>query len=287
MSKSPFVITLVLCGTLLAWLYSSQNGEGRELTRPAGVRPNLPVYGYPDPRGIQLELRETPTAACEGARFRSESPDLVLWDDGTVVFRDSTYDYKRGRVSARTAQGWMRTFLAYSLQDEQVLCDHAAREAVQGEVQLRGRGAKGSTSVTLQGFSPTWASHADSCADCRPVRPLLWLVDDLRRQKYQSDADVLTGLPMEVHLEFRSCGCRRHPEIVAVSKEWPLDGPKPAERCGRGQVRFRLDDPVQIRALGEAIERSASVLDREEIYTCFMRPLLDPRPLGPLAVAKK
>ena len=74
----------------------------------------------------------------------------------------------------------------------------------------------------------------------------------------------------------KSCGCRNHPEIVNISKEWPLPGEKPADRCARSSARFRLEDPAEIQVLSEAIARSAAVLDRGEIYTCFMRPVLEP-----------
>jgi len=287
MSRSPFVVTLVVCGALLGWLYVSQDGERREDPRPspAGVRALDRVYGFPDPRGVVLELRESGAGACEAAQFRSESPEFALWDDGTVVFRDSTFDYKRGRVPRAKAEGWMRTFRAYSLQGETVACGAEAKDSpVMDPVRLWGRVAGQGTVIDIVGLPS--GSHAESCADCRPVRPLAWMLEDVSRQRYQGGAgEVMTGLPVEVRLEFRSCGCRNHPDIVKASREWPLPGRRPSEICGRGSARIRLHDPDQVRSLGEAISRSAAVLDGEEIYTCFMRPILDleRREAGPLA----
>jgi hypothetical protein len=283
MSKSPFVVTLVVCGTLLGWLYGAEGGIGREEPRPAGARALSRVYGYPDPRGIRLEVRESATGTCPASIFRSESPDFVLWDDGTIVYRNSTYDYKQGRISHRTAQGWMRTLLGYTQGDERVTCDQAAREASPGQVELRSHGPGGVRTLTVQGYSSAWAGHAEGCADCRPIRPLVWMIDDIHRQCYQLGGEVLAGPAVEVYLEYRSCGCRNHPDIVAVSREWPLSGPKPHERCGTRSTRFVLTDLSEIRALGEALSRSAAVLDGPEIYTCFMRPLLDASWAGELA----
>jgi hypothetical protein len=104
-----------------------------------------------------------------------------------------------------------------------------------------------------------------------------------RQRKEGGENETLTGLPVEVHLEWRSCGCRDHPGIAAVSKEWPLAGRTPTELCGQRSIRFRLENPAEIRALSEAVSRSAAVLDRGEIYTCFIRPLLEPRREGLLA----
>ena len=143
---------------------------------------------------------------------------------------------------------------------------------------LRGRTADSGV-LSLSGPNLSWvdSEHQRTCDGCGPLAPLTALLEKLdEHRRRQNQSEVLTGLPVEVYLEWRSCGCRNHPEIVKVSKEWPLSGEKPGERCGRGSTRFRLDDPVEIRKLSEAISRSAAVLDGEEIYTCFMRPLLDP-----------
>jgi hypothetical protein len=287
MSRSPFVVTLIVCGALLGWVYSSQEGGGGDnpAAPPAGVGAPERLFGFPDPRGIVLELHEHPDRGCPAALFRSESPEFVLWDDGSVVFRDSTFDYKRGRVSRVTAERWRRTFRAHSQRSEAVACEAAAREpAAVKSVRLWGRVDGQGRSIEIAGLGS--GSHADECPECRSLRPLAWLLGDIFRQRYQGeDGEVLSDLPVEVHVEFRSCGCRNHPDIVRVSKEWPLPGRKPSEICGRGSARLLLEDPAQIRALGEAISRSAAVLDGEEIYTVFMRPLLDlsPRAAGPLA----
>jgi hypothetical protein len=285
MSRLPFVLTLVVSGSLLSWLYVTQEAEGREKSRPASARAKARVFGYPDPRGILLELREQPSGACAAARFRGESPDFVVWDDGSVVFRTPTYDYRRGRVPLQQAQAWARTFQTYSLEGETVACENAAdNPSRQDQIRLWGRAGDIGATLTICGLSASRAPHTEKCADCRPLRPLARMLAEIDRQRKEGDAnETLTGLPVEVYLEWRSCGCRDHPEIAAVSKEWPLAGRTPMQMCGQRSLRFRLEDPADIRALSEAASRSAAVLDRGEIYTCFIRPLLEPRREGPLA----
>ena len=284
MSKSPLVVTLFVCGTLLGWVYVSRDGEG-ENTSPAGTRAPARVYGFPDPRGIVLEIREYRAGACAAARFRSESPAFVLWDDGTSAYRNSTYDYKRGKVQTRRAEGWLRAMRTHVTSLASSSCkDFLESREDFGRTHVSARDAKGVVTLEVNGLSRLAGAHADGCASCRDLRPLAGMIEDISRCPAEQDK-VLTGLPVEVHLAFRSCGCRNHPDIVRASREWPLPGPRPFELCGKSFARIRLEDPKQIRALGETIERSAAVLDREEIYTCFMRPLLEPakREVGPLA----
>jgi hypothetical protein len=144
-------------------------------------------------------------------------------------------------------------------------------------ITLRGRlGDSGEPTLSGPNLASVDPDHQRSCADCGPLAPLAGLLQEIDQQRRQVEqSQTLTSFPVEVYLEFRSCGCRNHPEIVNVSKEWPLAGLKPSERCGRESARFRLEDPAEIRKLSEAIVRSAAVLDGEEIYTCFMRPLLE------------
>jgi hypothetical protein len=139
--------------------------------------------------------------------------------------------------------------------------------------------------MELYGLAHFAGAHANACALCCELRPLARLVEEL--SSYQSEKDqALTGLPVEVFLQFRSCGCRNHPDIVAASKPWPVGGPKPSELCGRGSTTLCLVDAGEINSLSQALSRSAAVLDGEEIYTCFMRPILDlgRRGVGPLAM---
>jgi len=289
MSKLPFALTLVISGGLLAWMYLTpepapkKKPPVKEKVRPVAAQPPArpatppPLYGFPDPRGVLLEVRER-NGFCEGSRFRSQSPSFVLWDDGTVVSMSTTYDYRRSKVSIAQAEAWSKDFQAAAAGDTRISCDVLRERSARGHiVTLRGRiGDAGEQ--TLSGPNLAWvdSEHQKACAGCGPLARLTGLLENLydhRRQTEQSEA--LTAYPMEVYLEFRSCGCRHHPEIVNVSKEWPLAGPKPSERCGKSSTRFRLDDPAEIRKLSEAISRSAAVLDGEEIYTCFMRPLLE------------
>src|SRR5262252_7682394 len=106
MLRLPFVLALLSCGALFGWLCLDQDPpkkekpRAKEKTRPvagtpvpaarAAVAPR--IFGYPDPRGILLRLRER-KGTCEGSRFRSQSPAFVLWDDGNVVSISSSYDY--------------------------------------------------------------------------------------------------------------------------------------------------------------------------------------------------
>jgi len=299
MSKSPFVLTLLISGTLLGWLHlapehpEKQKPRAKEKPRfaaaqPAGAgRPATPerIYGYPDPRGILLELHER-GGSCTASRFRNQSPVFVLWDDGNVVSMSPTYDYRRGRVSIAQANLWSRQFQSFAVGHVGITCRTVRDRAGQGGlISLRGRMGE-SGELTLSGPNVSFGSsaHEEACDDCRSLAPLARLLEELDHQRKQGGHnETLSGLPVEVHLEWRSCGCRNHPEIVSVSREWPLAGEKPAERCGRGSARFRLEDPAEIRLLSEAIARSAAVLDRGEIYTCFMRPILELRAESPMA----
>lgn len=299
MSRLPFVLTLLVCGALFGWLTLTQDPpkkeklRAKEKLRPVAappapeVRAAAPtrIFGYPDPRGILLHLREQ-KGSCEGSRFRSRSAAFVLWDDGNVVSMSPTYDYRRSRVSIAQAESWSREFQSVAAGQTRISCEILRERSARGEIMtLRGRTAD-SGELTLSG--PNLASvdpaHHATCADCGPLAPMARLLGEIDQQRRLADQSRLpTDFPVEVYLEFRSCGCRDHPEIAKVSKEWPLSGVKPAERCGGNSARFRLEDPAEIRALSEAIARSAAVLDRGEIYTCFMRPLLEPPKEGALA----
>jgi len=289
MSKSPFFITLALTGALLGWLFLSQEEEGRpklrkDGVRPAGARPILRSFGFPDPRGIVLEIYERQAQPCEASRFRAQSPEFVLWDDGTLVYRDSTYDYRRGHVPAGVGESWVRTASAYPRRKEPLGCEQAATwksEAQTTRIFTRVNGS--GVSFEFQDIERLGGDHAAQCDACRDIRPLARMLDEVHRRRTQGGDATLTGLPMEVYLQFRSCGCRDHPEIAKVSREWPVAGTKPSELCGKGAVRFRLENEAEIQSLAQALEKSAAVLDRGEIYTCFMRPLVDPKPFGPLA----
>ena len=296
MSRAPFVVTLILSILLMGWLYGSSSEEKPAPKRPErkaekpklaeAPKPPPRIYGFPDRRGIVLELNARPgNSCCEATRFRIQSPQFVMWDDGTVVHRTSTYDFRRSKVSPEKAEAWLRTFRAPEFQRGEGGCDEFyGRPRGRDWTSLRGRSERGDVTMEFYGLSQFAAGHAETCAPCRQLRPLDRLVKEI--SGYQADRDeAMTGLPVEVYLQFRSCGCRNHPDIVEVSKSWPLPGPRPAEICGRGSKSFRLDDADQIQALAQAISRSAAVLDREEIYTCFMRPILDlePKDSGPLA----
>jgi hypothetical protein len=191
----------------------------------------------------------------------------------------STFDYRRGRVSIARASGWSREFQSIAAGRTGITCGILRDRSAQGDViSLRGRiGNGGELSLVGPNLLFGNVAHAETCLDCAALAPLARLLHELQQQrKCGEQNETLTGIPMEVYLEWRSCGCRNHPEIVNVSKEWPLGGARPAERCGRQSAQFRLEDPSDIRMLSEAIAQSAAVLDREEIYTCFMRPLLEP-----------
>lgn len=286
MSKSPFVITLLIFGSLLGWLYRDAESAEKERSLRSGGRTTTRIYGYPDHRGIVLQMTETSSRACFASTFRAESPDLALWDDGTVVFRNSTFDYVRSRISADQARQWTRTFQVQSLMSELVACEEASDPTETPRILLRGSVAGAGATIRIYNLDPGRFTHAKTCADCRPIRPLARMLGEMRelRRMETDESQQVTGLPVEVYLEWRSCGCRNHPEIVNVSKQWPLAGKRPEERCGKGSTRFRLEDPEQIRLLSETIARSAAVLDREDIYTCFMRPLLEPPKVRTLAL---
>jgi hypothetical protein len=299
MSRSPFFITLLVCGAALGWLYlhadppAKEKPRARQKARPAAApaapvaRAEVPppIFGYPDPRGILLELRER-KADCAGSRFRSQSPAFVLWDDGNVVSMSPTYDYRRSRVSIAQAAAWSREFQSIAAGETRISCEILRERSARGDVMtMKGRlGAGGELTLSGPNLSSVDRAHQNSCADCgllAGLSRLLLEIDEHRRRP--GPTDTLAGMPVEVYLEFRSCGCRDHPEIAKVSKEWPLAGEKPEERTGRRIARFRLEDPREIRVLAEAISRSASVLDRGEIYTCFMRPLMELPKEGALA----
>jgi hypothetical protein len=291
MSRLPFILTLVVCGAVFGWLFVNQDPPKNEKPRakakakvrpvaaaPAPAAPAVSrIYGYPDPRGILLNLRER-KGSCEGSRFRSQSPAFVLWDDGNIVSMSPTYDYRRSRVSIAQAESWSREFQSVAAGQTGIRCDVLRDRSARGDIiSLQGRkGEGGELLLSGPNIALVDPSHVATCADCSTLAPMARLLGEIDQQRRQADQSRLpTEFPAEVYLEFRSCGCRNHPEIVKVSREWPLPGPKPEERCGRQSARFRLDDPAQIRLLSEAIANSAAVLDREEIYTCFMRPLLE------------
>lgn len=283
MSKFPFVVTLLVSGILVGWLHVSADGKSTAKAGPASSGRRARIVGFPDPEGIVLQLSRRPADACAAARFRSESPEFVLWDDGTVVYRNSRFDYRKGRFPMKKADEWIASLRADYPREGRVGCDDFWNPKEPGDwTEIRGRDAAGLLNVSVHGLQRCAAAHADACDSCRGLRPLAKLVDEIGR--HQNDRDeALSALPVEVFLQFQSCGCRNHPEIVNISKDWTLPGRSPMELCGRSSATITLTDPDQIRWLAAALERSSAVLDRGEIYTCFMRPLLRfPQP-GPLA----
>ena len=299
MSRLPFALTLLVCGALFGWLTLNQDPPKKEkprakeklrpLAAPAApvARAELPprIFGYPDPRGILLELRER-KGVCAASRFRSQSPAFVLWDDGNVVSMSPTYDYRRSRVSLAQAETWSREFQSIASGETRITCDVLRERYARGDtVRLKGRmGQGGELELSGPNVSSVDSDHLTTCADCGPLAALSRLLLEVDQQRrHGGQTETLAGMPVEVYLEFKSCGCRDHPEIAKVSKEWPLSGQKPSERCGRQSTKFRLDDPTEISMLSQAIARSASVIDQGEIYTCFMRPLLEPPKEGALA----
>jgi hypothetical protein len=292
MSNLPFVLTLVISGTLLGWLGLNQEPPKREkaipkvktrlVQAPTAAERSLaqvPMYGYPDPRGILLELRH-PGGSCPASRFRNRSALFILWDDGNVVSMSPTFDYRRGRVSIAQASLWSREFQSFAMGHHAITCLTIRDRAARGDlISLRGRTAD-SGETTLAGPDPSFgnSAHVKSCDDCRSLLPLARLLEEIdQERRHGPQSETITGIPVEVYLEWKSCGCRNHPEIVDVSKEWPLPGERPAERCKRGTASFRLEDQAEIRLLSDALTRSAAVLDRGEIYTCFLRPILELR----------
>jgi len=286
MSKFPFVITLLVSGILVVWLHVSADGKSSAKTGPAGSGRRAQIFGFPDPQGILLQMSRLPENSCKAAQFRSDSPEFVLWDDGRVVYRNAAFDYRKGRFPMRKADEWLAALRANYPRKDTMGCAAFWESAEENAdwVNLRGRDAKGPITVVVHSLQHNAAAHADGCEPCRALRPLASLVETIGR--HQNDRDeLLTSLPVEVYLQFKSCGCRNHPEIVNISKEWTLPGKSPMELCNRGSSRMILTDPEQIRWLTRALEGSSAVLDKGEIYTCFMRPLLKFR--EPEALAKR
>jgi hypothetical protein len=274
MSKFPFVVTLLISGILVVWLHVSADGKSAAKAGPAGSGRRAQVFGFPDPQGIVLQMRRLPENACRAARFRSDSPDFVLWDDGTVVYRNAALDYRKGRFPMRQADEWLASLRTAYPRRGTDGCK-AFWDPVDGSdwTEIRGRDSKGPINVAVYSLQHSAGDHADACASCRGLRPLATLVETIGRHRSDRD-ELLTSLPVEVYLQFKSCGCRNHPEIANISKEWTLPGSSPRELCNRESAKLVLTDPEQIRWLSKALEGSSAVLDKGEIYTCFMRPLL-------------
>src|SRR5205085_12398938 len=138
------------------------------------------IYGYPDPKGILLELHEQ-AGSCPASRFRSQSPVFVLWDDGNFVSMSPTFDYRRGRVSIAQASLWSREFQSFAAGRTSIPCRTLRDRAAQGDrITLRGRlGESGET--TLSGPNPSFGSpsHAEDCAECRPLQPMARLLGEI------------------------------------------------------------------------------------------------------------
>lgn len=285
MSRFTLVFTFVVSAGFITYAFSEGAGTGRADSRPADACRPSRIYGFPDSRGIVLSLRQEEFASCEASRFRDQSPRIVLWDDGTVVYRDATYDYRKGRMQPATQAAFLRAFAREARRKDFPGCtEYKYSPGRHDRTILEGRPDGRPAELVTCDVEFQAGVHAASCRSCREFRPLARLIGDLKSYR-APEGPLLTGLPMEVSLQFRSCGCRNHPEIVSVSSAWPLPGPRPSERCGKssGIVRLRLTDPVEIQTLARALERSAAVLDGEEIYTCFMRPVLEigtPAPLS-------
>jgi hypothetical protein len=289
MSKFPFVITLLVSGILVVWLHVSADGKsagaspGPAKAGPASSGRKPSVFGFPDPKGIVLQMSRLPENSCAASRFRGDSPEFVLWDDGTVVYRNSAFDYRKGRFPMQKADEWLRELRAALPRKGSAGCDQFW-DPVEGNdwMEIRGRDVKGAVSVNVYSLQRCAGAHAAGCDLCRALKPLAALADSIAHYRKEGDA-AMTGIPVEVYLQFKSCGCRNHPEIANISKEWTLPGISPTELCGRASARITLTDPEQIRWLSTALEGSAAVLDKGEIYTCFMRPLLKVQQPEPMA----
>ncbi len=279
MSRFVLSFTLVVSVGLVGVALAHRSGpsvHGAEV-KPAGARKPARIYGFPDRRGVALVLRREPTQACAGSQFRARSPEFVLWDDGTVVHRTPTYDFRRGRIGARRARELVQAYEGEKARDVASGCDEFWRppSGLEWTVIERPR-ASLHDEVRVYGLARYSGGHADACLPCRRYRSLAELERSLL--ECGSDQDpVLTGLPVEVFLQHKSCGCRDHPEIAAASSVWPLPGPLPSEICGKMDGRLRLEDPAQIERLAHSIERSAAVIEGKELYTCFLRPVFEVR----------
>ncbi len=285
MSKFPFVITLLVSGILVGWLHVSADGKSAPKSTPAGSGRRPQVHGFPDPQGIVLQLRRLPADACAAAQFRSESPEFILWDDGTVVYRNSTLDYRKGRLPRSRSDEWLSRLRGTVPRKGSAGCD-AFWNPTSGNdwTDISARDASGPIAVSVYALEHCVGEHASRCDACRALRPFSTLVTDIAAYRSAND-EALAAMPVEVFLQFKSCGCRNHPEIANISKEWTLPGESPMERCGRGSARMVVEDPEQIRWLASALERSSAVLDKGEIYTCFTRPLMRFR--EPATLARK
>lgn len=230
------------------------------------------VYGFPDPRGIVLLYRAGRTPGCAASRFRVDAPELVLWDDGAVVYRTSTYDYRQGKVDAGRARYWRRLYEREARREFGDGCGEFQKSASGEFTALEGR--RDEPAICFRGLSTFGGTHGNGCRPCRAFQPVARLGWELAAYAKEGDAP-LTDLAVEVHLERRSCGCRDFPQIAAASKAWPLGEPGPAVICRDYGGRVTLRDPRQVRALAEAVERSAAVIEGRELYTCFLKPVLE------------
>src|SRR5262245_62157753 len=155
---------------LLGWFYLKTEPERKSTVRREAGRSLVRLFGFPDARGILLEMRDVELRTCPGARFRAESPAVVAWDDGTVAYRTSTFDYRRAKVSFEKVQEWARTFRNYSLENMIVACGRGVSPDARGNRKLlTGVGWGLGSTISVSGLSP---EHADLCSDCVPLRPL-------------------------------------------------------------------------------------------------------------------
>jgi hypothetical protein len=264
MSRFPFFFTLAVSLGLVGTALARRPAPPEASRRPAS-------FGYPDERGVLLKLHRAPgDGACAGTRFRAKSPEFVLWDDGTVVYRTGTYEYRKGSMEAEAAWKLADEVRRETKRLEPHPCaDLPGAEKEDGDTILETRDGP----ATVSGLYPRSGLHANLCPQCRPLRKLGRLVREMVRWERPDDS-LLTGAKMEVYLEFKSCGCRDFPQIAKASVQWPLEG-KPSGFVGRNSGTIVISDPAKAAALARAIERSAAVLEGDEIYTCFLRPLAE------------
>jgi hypothetical protein len=245
---------------------------------PAGAGKPARIHGFPHEKGIVLLLRNEPSwEACEGTRFRMKSPEFVLWDDGTVVYRTASYDYRKGRIGRERARLLARAFETEASRNLEAGCDRFRRPPPKMEATvIEGRVRGEMDSLRVIGLEHFGGTHAEACEDCRPFVPLARLAGELREHEEAGDP-LMSGLPVEVRLQRKSCGCRDYPEIASASSAWPIAGPGPAEICRSSGGIVVLRERAEIERVAASIERSAAVVEGTEIYTCFMRPLLEVR----------